>query len=107
MVTRLPEEVRIVVNAAGREKDLALLRALCPRLSFELRSRADRAPGTGGRSRVLAIEAGITRLAFMQAAAFGELFVSRSATPARTASKSPFPMSKPGLWCASFSPIRK
>ena len=36
MVTRLPEEVRIVVNAAGREKDLALLRALCPRLSFEL-----------------------------------------------------------------------
>ena len=40
MVTRLSDEVRIVVNAAGRQKDLALLRALCPQLSFELLDRA-------------------------------------------------------------------
>src|SRR5919109_152862 len=40
MVTRLADEVRIVVNAGCREKDLALLRALCPQLSFELLDRA-------------------------------------------------------------------
>jgi aminomethyltransferase len=79
MVTRLPEEVRIVVNAAGREKDLALLRALCPRLSFELLDRALIAlQGPEAEAAFSPIEAGITRLAFMQAAAFGELFVSRS-----------------------------
>ena len=36
MVTRLADEVRIVVNAACKEKDLALLRTLCPDLSFTL-----------------------------------------------------------------------
>src|SRR5258708_39037032 len=36
MVTRLADEVRIVVNASCKEKDLALLRALCPDLSFTL-----------------------------------------------------------------------
>jgi aminomethyltransferase len=36
MVTRLADEVRIVVNAACKEKDLTLLRALCPDLSFAL-----------------------------------------------------------------------
>jgi aminomethyltransferase len=36
MVTRLAGEVRIVVNASCKEKDLALLRALCPDLSFTL-----------------------------------------------------------------------
>src|SRR4030095_10709835 len=36
MVTRLAHEVRIVVNAACKEKDLALLRRLCPGLTFEL-----------------------------------------------------------------------
>ena len=39
MVTRLADEVRIVVNAAA-DKDLALLRELAPRLSFELLDRA-------------------------------------------------------------------
>ena len=79
MVTRLPEEVRIVVNAAGREKDLALLRALCPRLSFELLDRALIAlQGPEAEAAFSPIEAGIARLAFMQAAPFGELFVSRS-----------------------------
>src|SRR5258708_7686900 len=36
MVTRLADEVRIVVNAAGKEKDLTLLPTLCPDLSFTL-----------------------------------------------------------------------
>jgi aminomethyltransferase len=36
MVTRLADEVRIVVNASCKEKDLGLLRALCPDLAFTL-----------------------------------------------------------------------
>src|SRR5258706_16220705 len=36
MVTRLAGELRIVVNASCKEEDLALLRALCPDLSFTL-----------------------------------------------------------------------
>jgi aminomethyltransferase len=79
MVTRLPEEVRIVVNAAGREKDLALLRALCPRLSFELLDRALIALQGPEAEAVLApIEPGVKHLKFMQAALFGERLVSRS-----------------------------
>src|ERR1044071_7811456 len=40
MVTRLADEVRMVVNAACKEKDLALLRAACPGLTFELLDHA-------------------------------------------------------------------
>ena len=36
MVTRLADEVRIVVNAACKDTDLTLLRTLCPDLSFTL-----------------------------------------------------------------------
>jgi aminomethyltransferase len=79
MVTRLADEVRIVVNAAGREKDLALLRALCPGLSFELLERALVAlQGPEAEAVFAPIEPGVTRLAFMQAAAFGDRLVSRS-----------------------------
>jgi aminomethyltransferase len=35
MVTRLADEVRLVVNASTKEKDVALLRKLCPSLHFE------------------------------------------------------------------------
>src|SRR5207248_8042284 len=35
MVTRLADEVRLVVNASTKEKDIALLRRLCPELAFE------------------------------------------------------------------------
>jgi aminomethyltransferase len=35
MVTRLADEVRLVVNASTKEKDIALLRRLCPELSLE------------------------------------------------------------------------
>jgi aminomethyltransferase len=79
MVTRLPDEVRIVVNAGCRQKDLALLRKLCPRLSFELLDRALIAlQGPEAEAAFSPIEPGVTRLAFMQAAAFGERLVSRS-----------------------------
>jgi aminomethyltransferase len=79
MVTRLPDEVRIVVNAGCKQKDLALLRKLCPRLSFELLDRALIAlQGPEAQAAFSPIEPGVTRLAFMQAAAFGERLVSRS-----------------------------
>ena len=40
MVTRLPGEVRLVVNASTREKDVVLLRRLCPSLEFEMLDHA-------------------------------------------------------------------
>jgi aminomethyltransferase len=40
MVTRLADEVRLVVNASTKEKDVALLRRLCPSLHFEPLERA-------------------------------------------------------------------
>jgi aminomethyltransferase len=79
MVTRLADEVRIVVNAGCREKDLALLRALCPRLSFELLDRALIAlQGPAAEAALASLEPGVTSLGFMQAATFGEWFVARS-----------------------------
>lgn len=35
MLTRLPREVRAVVNAGNRDQDLALMQQLCPQLNFE------------------------------------------------------------------------
>ena len=79
MVTRLADEIRIVVNAAGRQGDLALLRALCPGLSFELLDRALIAlQGPDAESVLASIEARVARLAFMQAGTFGDWLVSRS-----------------------------
>jgi aminomethyltransferase len=79
MVTRLRDEVRIVVNAGCRQKDLALLRALCPRLSFELLDRALIAlQGPAAEAVLAALEPTLAGLAFMQAAMFGEWLVSRS-----------------------------
>ena len=79
MVTRLADEVRIVVNASGRQKDLALLRALCPRLSFELLERALIAlQGPSAEAALAAIKPGVERLGFMQARVFGDWLVSRS-----------------------------
>jgi aminomethyltransferase len=40
MVTRLGSEVRLVVNASTKEKDLRLLRERCPALSFQLLDHA-------------------------------------------------------------------
>jgi aminomethyltransferase len=79
MVTRLADEIRIVVNASGRQRDLALLRALCPELSFELLDRALIALQGPDAANVLASkEAGATRLGFMQAGTFGDCLISRS-----------------------------
>jgi aminomethyltransferase len=79
MVTRLADEVRIVVNAGCRQKDLALLRALCPRLSFELLDRALIAlQGPAAEAALASLEPGVTRLGFMAAATFGDWLVSRS-----------------------------
>jgi glycine cleavage system T protein (aminomethyltransferase) len=79
MVTRLADEVRIVVNASGRQKDLALLRSLCPTLSFELLDRALIAlQGPAAESAFSSVEPGVTHLEFMQAGIFGKWLVSRS-----------------------------
>jgi aminomethyltransferase len=79
MVTRLPGEVRIVVNAACKEKDLALLRALCPELSFTLLD--DALIALQGPSAEAALPQA-RDLAFMQAGTFplarAECLVSRS-----------------------------
>jgi len=79
MVTRLADEVRIVVNASGRQKDLARLQALCPALSFELLDAGLLALQGPAAERVLAtIEPAVTGLAFMQARTCGLGLVSRS-----------------------------
>jgi aminomethyltransferase len=79
MVTRLRDEVRIVVNAGCRQKDLALLRGLCLGLSFELLDRALIAlQGPAAEAVLASLQPGVTRLKFMEAATFGEWLVSRS-----------------------------
>jgi len=79
MVTRLADEVRIVVNASGREKDLALLRALAPALSFELLDRSLIALQGPAAEQVFALLKPESKsLAFMQSGMLGDWLVSRS-----------------------------
>jgi aminomethyltransferase len=75
MVTRLPGEVRIVVNAACKEKDLAVLRKVCPGLTFELLDAALIAL-QGPQAEAAFPDAG--GLPFMRGAWYGKYFVSRS-----------------------------
>jgi aminomethyltransferase len=75
MVTRLKDEVRIVVNAATKEKDLAILRKVCPGLTFELLDAALIAL-QGPAAEAAFPEA--SGLAFMRTGTFGKHFVSRS-----------------------------
>lgn len=79
MVTHLEDEVAIVVNAACREKDLALLRALCPALEFAALDHALIALQGPRAEEVLGEAAG---LKFMQAQALriagAECFVTRA-----------------------------
>ena len=71
MVTRLHGEVRMVVNAACKEKDLALLRSLCPDLAFELLDRALIAvQGPAAEAALAALAPDTARLAFMQSGSF-------------------------------------
>jgi aminomethyltransferase len=79
MVTRLADEVRIVVNAACKEQDLTLLRTLCPDLSFTLLD--DALIALQGPAAEGALPPA-RELAFMHAASFplarAECLVSRS-----------------------------
>jgi aminomethyltransferase len=79
MVTRLADEVRIVVNASERQKDLEALRRLCPTLSFELLDRALIAlQGPAAEEVFVSLKAEARQLKFMQAGTFGDWLVSRS-----------------------------
>jgi aminomethyltransferase len=83
MAARLPDEVRLVVNAATKEKDIALLRRLCPHLSFEPLERALIALQGPLAERALAgLAPEVAELAFMSAGTFAiagaECLVSRS-----------------------------
>jgi aminomethyltransferase len=71
MVTRLASEVRIVVNASTREKDLQLFRRLCPGLTFELLGYALIALQGPSAGQVLAsLVPAVHGLRFMHAAPF-------------------------------------
>ena len=79
MVTRLAGEVRIVVNASGRDKDLAHLRALCPELSFELLDTGLLAlQGPLAASILEKLQVNVSGLAFMQARTCDLGLLSRS-----------------------------
>jgi aminomethyltransferase len=79
MVTRLATEVRIVVNASTKEKDLKILASLCPALQFELLDYALLALQGPSAEKVLAsIWPGVESLKFMHAATFQGCLVSRS-----------------------------
>jgi aminomethyltransferase len=79
MLTRLAGEVRIVVNASGRQKDVALLRALCPGLSFDLLDRALIAvQGPSAETALAALKPQVRHLQFMQASSVDDWVVSRS-----------------------------
>ena len=75
MVTRLAGEVRLVVNASTKEKDLAVLRKVCPGLTFDL---LDAALIALQGPQAAAAFADAASLPFMRAANVGRYFVSRS-----------------------------
>lgn len=71
MIICLRGEVRIVVNAGRRQMDLALLRSLCPGLSFELLDAALIAlQGPAAEAVLASLEPATARLGFMQAGTF-------------------------------------
>jgi aminomethyltransferase len=83
MAIRLADEVRLVVNASTKEKDVALLRRLCPHLTFEPLHRALIALQGPRAERTLAgLAPEVTDLAFLSTGTFSiasaECLVSRS-----------------------------
>ena len=83
MLVRLPGEVALVVNAACKDKDLALLRAYCPRTDFLVLDRALIAlQGPRAAQALVALASEAAGLAFMHAAestlAGVRCFVTRS-----------------------------
>jgi aminomethyltransferase len=75
MVTRLKGEVRLVVNASTKAKDLALLQRLCPSLRFEVLDHALIALQGPDAEHVLPAA---RELKFMQTAMVSNCLVSRS-----------------------------
>jgi len=83
MVTRLADEVRLVVNASTKEKDIALLRRLCPSLAFAPLEHALIAlQGPSAERTLAALAPEAAELDFMSLAALAiagaECLVSRS-----------------------------
>jgi aminomethyltransferase len=71
MALRLDGEMRLVVNASGRERDLTRLRALCPGLEFELLDDALLALQGPAAEEVLHwLSPGTAQLPFMRAGRF-------------------------------------
>src|SRR5207237_2521442 len=87
MATRLADEVRLVVNASTKEKDVGLLRRLCPHLQFEPLERALIAlQGPLAERTLAALAPEVADLAFMDVGTFSiagaECLVSRSGSTA-------------------------
>jgi aminomethyltransferase len=83
MIARLEDEVAIVVNASSKEKDLALLRARCPQLEFELSHRALLAlQGPRAEEALASLSPEVRGLRFQEVGTFriadSECFVTRS-----------------------------
>jgi len=83
MLVRLEGEVALVVNAACKDKDLALLRALCPGTTFEVLDRALIAlQGPRAEEALAALNPATAALAFMRSDEFNlagaRCFVTRS-----------------------------
>jgi aminomethyltransferase len=83
MAARLVDEVRLVVNASTKEKDIGLLRRLCPHLTFEPLERALIALQGPLAERTLAgLAPEVADLAFLSTGTFSiasaECLVSRS-----------------------------
>jgi aminomethyltransferase len=79
MITALADEVRVVANAGCKQKDVELLRKLCPALSFELLDRSLIAlQGPAAEAALASLYPGVKSLKFMHAATFDDLLVSRS-----------------------------
>jgi aminomethyltransferase len=83
MVTRLADEVRLVVNASTKEKDVALLRRLCPHLTFDpLDCALIALQGPLAERSLAGLAPEVSELAFMSAGTFpiagAECLVSRS-----------------------------
>jgi len=83
MAMRLADEVRLVVNASTKEKDVAVLRRLCPQLTFEPLERALIAlQGPLAERTLVQLAPAAANLAFMSTGTFciasAECLVSRS-----------------------------
>ena len=77
MVPRLADEVRMVVNASSRDKDLALLREYAPPAPLSLTARSSRCRAEA-ETVFSALKPEARKFAFMQVGVFDDWLVSRS-----------------------------